>query len=72
VPAFERMLVRSGIIFVKDWLSITNQEQQLRFLMRIHNPIKPWKRSPLDMQSRATPETLYRSVSEGRDRAEWK
>jgi len=52
VPEFERMLVRSGIILVKYWFSITDEEQQLRFLMRIHDPIKQWKLSPMDLQSR--------------------
>jgi polyphosphate kinase len=52
VPEFERMLVRSGIILVKYWFSITDAEQQLRFLMRIHDPIKQWKLSPMDLQSR--------------------
>jgi polyphosphate kinase len=52
VPEFERMLVRSGVIVVKYWFSITDQEQQLRFLMRIHDPIKQWKLSPMDLQSR--------------------
>jgi polyphosphate kinase 2 len=52
VPEFERMLVRSGIILVKYWFSITDQEQQLRFLIRIHDPIKQWKLSPMDLQSR--------------------
>ena len=52
VPEFERMLVRSGIILVKYWFSITDQEQQLRFLMRIHDPIKQWKLSPMDLQAR--------------------
>jgi polyphosphate kinase 2 len=52
VPEFERMLLRSGIILVKYWFSITDQEQQLRFLMRIHDPIKQWKLSPMDLQSR--------------------
>ena len=46
VPEFERMLVRSGIKLVKYWFSITDEEQQLRFLMRIHDPIKQWKLSP--------------------------
>ena len=40
VPEFERMLVRSGVTLVKYWLSISDQEQQLRFLMRIHDPLK--------------------------------
>ena len=52
VVEFERMLVRSGIILVKYWFSITDQEQQLRFMMRIHDPIKQWKLSPMDLQSR--------------------
>jgi polyphosphate kinase 2 len=52
VPEFERMLVRSGITVVKYWFSITDQEQQYRFLMRIHDPIKQWKLSPMDLQSR--------------------
>ncbi|NEQ52462.1 MAG: polyphosphate kinase 2 [Leptolyngbya sp. SIO3F4] len=52
VPEFERMLVRSGIILIKYWFSITDDEQQLRFLMRIHDPLKQWKLSPMDLQSR--------------------
>jgi polyphosphate kinase len=52
VPEFERTLVRSGIILVKYWFSITDQEQQFRFLMRIYDPIKQWKLSPMDLQSR--------------------
>jgi polyphosphate kinase len=45
VPEFERMLVRSGIKLIKYWFSITDQEQQLRFLMPIHDPMKQWDRS---------------------------
>ena len=52
VPEFERMLVRSGIRLVKYWFSITDEEQQMRFLMRIHDPMKQWKLSPMDLQSR--------------------
>ena len=52
VPEFERMLVRSGITIVKYWFSITDEEQQYRFLTRIHDPIKQWKLSPMDLQSR--------------------
>jgi polyphosphate kinase len=52
VPEFERMLVRSGIQVIKYWFSVTDQEQQYRFLMRIHDPIKQWKLSPMDLQSR--------------------
>jgi polyphosphate kinase 2 (PPK2 family) len=52
VIEFERMLVRSGIILIKYWFSIADNEQQLRFLMRIHDPLKQWKLSPMDLQSR--------------------
>ncbi len=52
VPEFEKMLIRSGIILVKYWFSITDDEQHLRFLMRIHDPLKQWKLSPMDMESR--------------------
>jgi len=51
VPEFERMLVRSGIILVKYWFSITDEEQNMRFLMRIHDPLKQWKLSPMDLES---------------------
>jgi polyphosphate kinase 2 len=53
VPEFERMLVRSGTILIKYWFSITDEEQQFRFMMRIHDPLKQWKLSPMDVQSRA-------------------
>jgi polyphosphate kinase 2 len=53
VPEFERMLVRSGTIVIKYWFSITDDEQQFRFMMRIHDPLKQWKLSPMDVQSRA-------------------
>ena len=52
VTGFERMLVRSGIILMKYWFSITDEEQQLRFKMRIHDPMKQWKLSPMDLESR--------------------
>lgn len=52
VPEFERMLVRSGITLIKYWFSITDEEQQMRFLMRVHDPLKQWKLSPMDLQSR--------------------
>lgn len=52
VPEFERMLVRSGIILLKYWFSITDDEQQFRFNMRIHDPLKQWKLSPMDVESR--------------------
>jgi len=53
VPEFERMLVRSGITLLKYWFSITDDEQQFRFMMRIHDPLKQWKLSPMDVESRA-------------------
>ena len=52
VPEFERMLVRSGIQVIKYWFSISDQEQNLRFLSRIHDPLKQWKLSPMDLESR--------------------
>lgn len=52
VPEFERMLVRSDIILIKYWFSITDEEQQMRFLMRIHDPLKQWKLSPIDLEAR--------------------
>jgi polyphosphate kinase 2 len=64
VPAFERMLVRSGIRLVKYWFSITDEEQQLRFLMRIHDPMKQWKLSPMDLQSRVRWEAYTKAKEE--------
>ena len=64
VPEFERMLVRSGIILIKYWFSITDQEQQFRFLMRIHEPLKQWKLSPMDVQSRARWEQYTKAKEE--------
>ena len=52
VPEFERMLVRSGIKVIKYWFSISDDEQHLRFLGRIHDPLKQWKLSPMDLESR--------------------
>jgi len=64
VPDFERMLVRSGILLIKYWFSITDEEQQFRFLMRIHDPLKQWKLSPMDVQSRARWERYTRAKEE--------
>ena len=52
VPDFERMLVRSGIRLIKYWFSVTDEEQHVRFLGRIHDPLKQWKLSPMDLESR--------------------
>ncbi|UWQ92028.1 polyphosphate kinase 2 [Rhodobacteraceae bacterium M382] len=64
VPEFERMLVRSGIIVLKYWFSITDEEQQLRFLMRIHDPMKQWKLSPMDLESRVRWEQYTKAKEE--------
>ncbi|MDB5893232.1 MAG: polyphosphate kinase 2 [Rhodoferax sp.] len=53
VPEFERMLVRSGIQLMKYWFSISDDEQYARFLGRIHDPLKQWKLSPMDLESRS-------------------
>jgi len=50
VPQSERMLVRSGIVLIKYWFSITDEGQNLRFKMRIHDPLKQWKLSPMDLE----------------------
>jgi polyphosphate kinase len=52
VPEFERMLVRSGIILIKYWFSISDEQQNLRFEMRNRDPMKQWKLSPMDLESR--------------------
>lgn len=51
-PEFEKMLIRSGIQLIKYWFSITDEEQQLRFHSRQHDPMKQWKLSPMDVESR--------------------
>jgi polyphosphate kinase 2 len=52
VPEFEKMLVRSGILLIKYWFSISDEEQHVRFTMRIKDPLKQWKLSPMDLESR--------------------
>jgi polyphosphate kinase len=51
-PNFERMLIRSGIIFIKYWFSVSEEEQEKRFNSRIKDPTKRWKLSPMDLKSR--------------------
>lgn len=51
-PEFERMLVRSGIILIKYWFSVSDEEQERRFQARIEDPTKRWKLSPMDLESR--------------------
>ena len=64
VPGFERTLVRSGVILIKYWFSITDEEQQMRFLMRIHDPLKQWKLSPMDLESRVRWEDYTKAKEE--------
>ena len=64
VPEFERMLVRSGIVLLKYWFSITDEEQEFRFKMRIHDPLKQWKLSPMDMESRVHWESYTKAKEE--------
>jgi polyphosphate kinase 2 len=51
-PLFEEMLVRSGIYLLKYWFSVNDEEQERRFVERMHNPIKRWKLSPMDLEAR--------------------
>ncbi len=51
-PEFERMLIRSGIILIKYWFSVSDEEQERRFKDRIDDPTKRWKLSPMDLESR--------------------
>ena len=53
VPYFERMLVRSDIILIKYWFSVSDEEQERRFQARLLDPVKRWKLSPMDLESRA-------------------
>jgi polyphosphate kinase 2 len=61
VPEFEKMLIRSGIQVVKYWFSISDEEQNMRFLSRIHDPLKQWKLSPMDLESRRLWENYTRA-----------
>ncbi len=63
-PEFERMLIRSGIILIKYWFSVSDEEQERRFQSRIHDPTKRWKLSPMDLESRARWEEYSKSKDE--------
>jgi len=52
-PEFERMLIRSGIILIKYWFSVSDEEQERRFQSRLDDPTKRWKLSPMDLESRS-------------------
>ena len=64
VVELERMFVRSGVKLVKYWFSISDEEQQLRFLARIHDPMKQWKLSPMDLESRVRWEQYTKAKEE--------
>ena len=64
VPEFERMLVRSGITLIKYWFSISDDEQEARFLSRIHDPLKQWKLSSMDLESRRRWEAYTKAKEE--------
>ena len=68
VPEFEKMLVRSGIQLVKYWFSITDDEQHARFVGRIQDPLKQWKLSPMDLESRRRWEDYTRAKETMLDR----
>jgi polyphosphate kinase 2 len=51
-PMFERMLIRSGIILIKYWFSVSDDEQERRFQSRLDDPTRQWKLSPMDVESR--------------------
>ena len=63
VPEFEKMIARSGVQLIKYWFSVSDAEQELRFLGRIHDPLKQWKLSPMDLESRRRWE-LYTKAKE--------
>ena len=52
-PEFERMLIRSGIMVVKYWFSVSDDEQERRFQKRMRDPTRSWKLSPMDVESRS-------------------
>ena len=64
VPEFEKMLVGSGIQIIKYWFSITDEEQHLRFQARIQDPMKQWKLSPMDLESRKRWEAYTKAKEE--------
>lgn len=63
-PQFERMLVRSGIVLLKYWFSVSDEEQERRFQARVHTPTKRWKLSPMDLESRKR----WQKYSKAKDR----
>jgi polyphosphate kinase len=64
VPEFEKMLIQNGIQLIKYWFSISDEEQHMRFMSRIHDPLKQWKLSPMDLESRRRWEDYTRAKEE--------
>ena len=62
-PEFERMLIRSGLILIKYWFSVSDAEQERRFQRRIEDPTRRWKLSPMDLKSRE----LWMEYSKAKD-----
>ncbi|WP_019938447.1 polyphosphate kinase 2 [Bordetella sp. FB-8] len=69
VSEFEKMLVRSGIVLIKYWFSISDEEQHRRFLARVHDPLKQWKLSPMDLESRRLWEAYTKAKEEMMERS---
>jgi len=63
-PEFERMIIRSGVILIKYWFSISDKEQEKRFQKRIHDPRRRWKLSPMDLESRSRWEEYSKAKDE--------
>ncbi len=63
-PEFERMIIRSGIVLIKYWFSVSDEEQEKRFQDRIDDPRKRWKLSPMDLESRAQWEEYSKAKDE--------
>ena len=63
-PEFERMLIRSGIILIKYWFSVSDEEQERRFQARLHDQTKRWKLSPMDLESRRRWEDFSKAKDE--------
>ena len=59
------MLIRSGILLIKYWFSVSDEEQERRFQARVHDPMRRWKLSPMDLESRAS---LGRLLAQARTR----
>ncbi|GAB4143373.1 MAG: polyphosphate kinase 2 [Ignavibacteriales bacterium] len=63
-PEFERMIIRSGIKLIKYWFSVSDEEQEKRFQQRINDPLRHWKLSPMDLESRAKWEDYSKAKDE--------